>query len=112
MQPIDPFGPLIEHLGIFAGAVTNPATAGLVGLLALLVRQYPPFLAAVALIGAGDAAFEAFLIGPHAPLISALVLGAAAALVQGWCLWTCVQFMRRLRHAVRRRIALFRSRQP
>jgi len=102
MDEGDAFGPFIEHLGAFAGALTNPTTAVIVGAFALWLTNYHCYLLVASLAGMSDAALAELAGASSVPVFAATVIGAVAALLQAWCLWPVGQVAKRIGPILRR----------
>ncbi len=101
MEHGDALGPFIEHVGAFAGSLANPTTAVMVGALALALTTYRGYLVVASLVGVLDAAFAEFAGASSVPVFAALGIGAAAALLQAWCLWPVGQLAKRIGQIIR-----------
>jgi len=103
MDHRDALAPLIELIGVFAGSAVSPLTAALVCMLAMWLTHYPRYLAVAAVIGISDAAFGEVIGATTVGLAAAAAAGAAATLLQAWCVWPMMRAAKNIGNSVFRR---------
>ncbi|EWY42343.1 hypothetical protein N825_19290 [Skermanella stibiiresistens SB22] len=104
MDHRDALGPLIELIGVFAASAASPLTAAAILILALLLSRYSLFMALAAAVGLSDGAFGEIAGVTTVGLVSATLVGAAATLLQAWCVWPVVSVMKFVSGAITRRL--------
>jgi len=103
MDHRDALAPLIELIGVFAGSAASPLTAVAIFILALCLTRYSSYLIAAAAVGLSDGAFGEVTGVTAVGLVMGTLLGAAATLLQAWCVWPAVSAMKSLGDAIARR---------
>lgn len=103
MDHRDALGPLIELIGVFAGSAASPLTAAAILILALCLTRYSIFLVLAAAVGMSDGAFGEVTGVTTVGLIFGTLIGAAATLLQAWCVWPVVSLMKGIGGAIARR---------
>ncbi|UEM23806.1 hypothetical protein JL100_014025 [Skermanella mucosa] len=100
MDHRDALAPLIELIGVFAASAASPLTAAAVFILAVCLGRYPRYLALAAAIGVSDGALGEMAGVTTVGMIFATLTGAAATLLQAWCVWPVVSVMKNAGNAV------------
>jgi hypothetical protein len=103
MDHRDALAPLIELVGVFAGSAASPLTAAAILVLALCLTRYSIFLVLAAAVGMSDGAFGEVTGVTTVGLILGTLIGAAATLLQAWCVWPVVSLMKNICGAIARR---------
>ncbi|WP_158045163.1 hypothetical protein [Skermanella pratensis] len=105
MDHRDALAPLIELIGVFAASAASPLTAAAVFILALCLGHYPRYLALAAAIGISDGAMGEMAGVTTVGMLLATLTGAAATLLQAWCVWPVVSAMKSAGNAVVRLVS-------
>jgi hypothetical protein len=103
MDHRDALAPLIELVGVFAGSAASPLTAVAIFILALCLTRYSSYLLLAAAVGMSDGAFGEVTGVTTVGLVLGTLVGAAATLLQAWCVWPVVSFMKSVGGAIARR---------
>ncbi|GEO35967.1 hypothetical protein GGE65_000253 [Skermanella aerolata] len=103
MDHRDALAPLIELVGVFAGSAASPLTAAAILILALCLSRYSLYLMLAAAVGMSDGAFGEVTGVTTVGLIFGTLIGAAATLLQAWCVWPVVSAMKSIGGAIVRR---------
>ena len=103
MDHRDALAPLIELVGVFAGSAASPLTAAAILILALCLSRYSLYLMLAAAVGMSDGAFGEVTGVTTVGLIFGTLIGAAATLLQAWCVWPVVSVMKTIGGAIVRR---------
>src|SRR3954468_9338278 len=94
MDHRDALAPLIELVGVFAGSAASPLTAAAIFILALCLTRYNRYLLLAAAVGMSDGAFGEVTGVTAVGLVMGTLVGAAATLLQAWCVWPVVSAMK------------------
>src|SRR5687768_2491087 len=103
MDHRDALAPLIELVGVFAGSAASPLTAAAIFILALCLTRYSSYLLLAAAVGMSDGAFGEVTGVTTVGLILGTLVGAAATLLQAWCVWPVVSAMKSIGNAIARK---------
>jgi hypothetical protein len=103
MDHRDALAPLIELVGVFAGSAASPLTAVAIFILALCLTRYSSYLLLAAAVGMSDGVFGEVTGVTTVGLVLGTLVGAAATLLQAWCVWPVVSAMKSIGDAIARR---------
>jgi hypothetical protein len=103
MNHRDALAPLIELIGVFAGSAASPLTALAIFILALCLTRYSSYMLLAAAVGISDGAFGEITGVTTVGLVMGTLVGAAATLLQAWCVWPVVSAFKSIGGAISRR---------